>query len=168
MKFEELIRTIEDFIRKSACNVKIACFGSPIHGDDAVGWIVYNTLKNVYNIPADFMGNDTWRIVSLVLQGYSVIAVDAVYLSGSKPGSIILTQIKEANFESDIAVTSHTSSISNVVLETGIDPEKVLLVGVAVNTQHVGLMKKPSKEVVESSKILAQLIYEAFKNVCDG
>ncbi len=162
----ELIRTLEDFIRRSACNVRIVCFGSPIHGDDAVGWIVYSTLKNVYNIPADFMNNDTWHIVSLVLKGYSVIAVDAVHIPDSKPCSIILTQIDKSGVESGDTVTSHVTSIFNVVSKTSIDPDRVLLAGVSVNTQHLGLMKQVSKEVREASKTLARLIHEALDHVC--
>jgi len=138
-------------VRRSFSAVAL-CLGNPLRGDDAFGYLVYRLLKST-GFPALYAGTAPENVVGLLrrLKPKVVVVVDA--LLGAGPG---LKVLKLSHVEDPCLATTHTVPLKLLFKASGIDPERVIVVG--VEAERLGLGDPPSSGVVEAAREAARFV----------
>jgi len=128
------------------------CLGNPLRGDDAFGYFVYRLLKSS-GFSALYAGAAPENVVGLLrgLKPRVVVVVDA--LLGTEPG---LKVVKLSRIEDPRLVTTHAVPLKLLLRAAGIDPERVVVVG--VRAERLGLGEPPSDSVREAANEAARLV----------
>ncbi|HIP65402.1 MAG TPA: hypothetical protein EYH08_02610, partial [Pyrodictium sp.] len=102
-----------------------------------------------------YAGQDAARIVGLALEGYNVLVVDAIVYGEGGVGDIVIATAEELDEDRGLPPSTHTIPIK--VLANYLE-SKLLVVGVNVDPDNLGLGNKISKEAEEASHTLANLL----------
>jgi len=152
----DIISLLRDFIESSG-RLAIVCLGNELRGDDAVGKIVCEQLARLCGekLYIVYAGQDAARVVGLALEGYNVLLVDAIVYGRGRIGDIVVAKVESLAKNNSLLPSTHTISIGEY---TRYLKSRVLVVGVNVNPDNLGLGNKISKEVKEASHILVGLL----------
>jgi len=155
-RLQDIINILREFVLSSK-RLAIVCLGNELRGDDAVGKIVCEHLaklcgKEPYIV---YAGQDAARVVGLALEGYNVLVIDAIVYRGGRIGDIVVTTAEDIGENLDLLPSTHTISIRDF---SNYLNSKLLIVGVNVNPNNLGLGNQVSKDVEEASHILARLL----------
>ena len=122
----------------------IICFGNPLHGDDAVGWHVYNRLSerlkaiqstNTPEPQLRFGGSSPLDAVRYLQDQQQVVIVDACQ-PGEAPGRVEYARVERAEYRSDY-LSVHRFSIADTLAAMqaeGLELPDIQLVSVEAKT----------------------------------
>lgn len=128
------------------------CLGNPLRGDDAFGLLVYRLLRSA-GVPALYGGSAPENVVGLLrrLRPKAVIVVDA--LLGGGPGVRVF---RLSEVEDPPIATTHSVPLPLLLRAAGVDPERVVVVG--VRAERLGLGERPSARILEAAREAARLV----------
>ena len=147
-------------LREVLCgNFLVVCLGNELRGDDAVGKLVADALRDGgLGDRVVYLGTRPEDVARLVERGgYDrLLFIDAVE-AGLSPGSLVVGEVGELE-EPPALVTTHNVPLSLVVayLRTLVPSLKAYLAGVQVRSTEVG--SEISEEVARAGRELAAAI----------
>lgn len=153
---------LESFLTK-AKKVAIMAIGNPLRGDDGVGIVVGNMIKD--RVPADVYicelmpENYLTRITS---GGYThVIIIDSVRAS-AKPGEILLIDYNELD-NTTVSISTHGLPISFTIEFLRRHDIEVLIIG--IQPRDTSIREGLSRIVKKSARDLSQMLISALNGV---
>jgi len=155
-RVRDILSILREFV-ESRKRLAVVCLGNELRGDDAVGKIVCERLTELCSEKPYivYAGQDAARIVGLALEGYNVLVVDAIVCGEGGVGDIVIATAEELDEDGGLPPSTHTIPIK--VLANYLE-SKLLVVGVNVDPDNLGLGNKISKEAEEASHTLANLL----------
>jgi len=153
-----LVDAVRSFARQGS--VAVVCLGNELRGDDVVGKLVCEQLSRLcgdrYYIV--YAGQDAGRVVGLALEGYRVLAVDAVVYQAGKPGEIVVASLDDVVEDEGLPDSTHRLQLHRFGRHVG---SRILLVGVSVDPGNLGVGVTASRQVVEAAHSLVEALAEA-------
>ena len=155
-EIQDALSILGKFVESSK-RLAVVCLGNELRGDDVAGKIVCEQLAGLCGekLYIVYAGQDAARVIGLALEGYNVLVVDAVVYREGKVGDIVVATTEELSEDDDLLPSTHILSIPRFACYL---KSRLLVVGINVNLNNLGLGDQVSEDVVKASHALADLL----------
>lgn len=141
-------------MQRSRSKTLVITLGSPLMGDDAVGYKLSEMLKGKVNVK--YLGTDIFKFSTLYNGEENVILIDAVYSKKIPPGEIICLKGEEIfDLLKGKCRDAHFLGVGEaikILRETMEEfPEKIRFIGISCKKFEFGEMSNETKKAIEKA-----------------